>query len=159
MDKTTKKQIVQWGLSVRESIFDLLLKYEELEDHFSVDDLTGACALSSLALFNKLKQAKIPSKLSIGKFKGVKGEHVWVNYLNDNYPKIIDVTATQFSFKREVHITHSDNKKYIYYNPQPKLRDYLKMWDMQNPFLYKIKWQDNFCSIDLSPVGKNLIFK
>jgi hypothetical protein len=33
------------------------------------------------------------------------------------------------------------------------------MWDMQNPFLYEIKWQDNFCSIDLSPVGKNLIFK
>lgn len=159
MDKETKKKITTWGLSVRDSVFDLLLKNEELTDYFDENDLTGACALSSYALLHKLRQEKIKSKLTIGKWKGVRGEHAWINYLDEKNPAIIDVTATQFALKKEVHITHVNNKKYFYYDPQPKLKQHLSLWDLQNPFLYKIKWNNNYCQIDLSDVGKNLIYK
>lgn len=159
MDKETKKKIQTWGLSARESVLDLLVKVPELDDHFDENDLTGACALASYTLLHKLRAENINSKLTIGRWKGARGEHVWVNYLNENKPLIIDITATQFNLKNEVHITHNTNKKYLYYTPQPKLKQHFALWDLQNPFLYKVKWHNEYCSIDLSDAGESLLYK
>lgn len=157
MDKKTRQKICSWGKAVRESILDVIVDYDELENHFSPDDLTGACGLSSFALHKKLISEKIPSKIHIGKWKSVPGEHIWITYNDNRFKKIIDVTATQFSLKREVHITHFNNKNYIYYDPQPKLNTHLSWWHLQNPFLYNISWDGDICKIDLSSAGKKML--
>ncbi len=158
MDKQTKQKIRLWGKEVRESIFDVISDYDTLEDHFSSDDLTGACALSSFALYKKLQHENIPCNIKIGKHRASPvGEHVWITYEDKQFPKIVDVTATQFSLKKEVHITHVNNQSYIYYDPQPVLKIHLSMWDLQNPYLYNIEWKDDYCQIDLNQAGRKLI--
>ena len=159
MDKKTRQKICSWGKEVRESILDIISDYDELEYHFSSDDLTGACGLSSFALHKKLKSENIPSQINIGKWKTSPGEHVWITYDDTRFKKIIDVTATQFSLKKEVHITNINNKNYIYYDPQPALKIHLSMWDLQNPYLYNIEWDGDYCKIDLTKHGKTLLRK
>jgi len=72
-------------------------------------NMTGACAISSYALYKALKNKGLKVKFVLGHFDYYLNKHCWIEYKD----KIIDITATQFGNNfSDVFVTDIKNERY-----------------------------------------------
>ena len=91
-------------------------KFADSPDNHFLDNLEGLCAIASYILQKELHKKGIDTKLIQGNFLEEWDEpcpdpynHCWIEWKD----YIIDVTATQFGFKRKVYIHKNSRKQQI----------------------------------------------
>jgi hypothetical protein len=107
------------------------------------ENLNGACAIASFALYEFLQKQSLKCKFILGKY--IDNTHCWVELEN----QIIDLTATQFGSEHKVYTPiKDDNYCPQYYNKFAL--NIVRGWSYHSPYKYIIYWEHDKCLI----VGK-----
>lgn len=100
---------------VRNCMENFVPELEKSGHNFDSETLLGACGIASYCLQRVLRAVQVRSKFVMGVFdlgdQIDRGQHCWVEL--QEFPIILDVTATQFDITSPVHITSIDDPKYV----------------------------------------------
>lgn len=151
ISKEEKELISYYSRKIKKSIIDLVEENNFLENYIDPQNYCGACAIASLAMYNKLKEENLSCDWAYGYhelqeyFYGER--HCWVEYKN----KIIDVTYKQISpTSNNIYISPL---RYYKLKENPTHRVFNKYWKWQNPFKYNYFWNSDNLEIIIKQKG------
>jgi hypothetical protein len=140
-----KKYIYKLSNKIKEAIYEICWNNSVLDNHISCFDFSGACAIASFALSNKLRKDGFTAEMVLGKHisqLNLEESHCWVQ-LNG---LIIDPTYSQFSNKKQ--IIFNNDKYHVPEIINPNKKDF-KNWRLQNPYKYSYIWFDDALFLEL----------